>query len=72
MTPVELRKIVRETILKIGQPFNTSDLYYRMRKDYGILNRILINEVLDELCESGAVDYSEIDDGVWAFNVIMK
>lgn len=71
MELAELRRCIREVILKMKQPFNTSDLYYKLKVDHGILNRILINEVLDELCDSGAVDYSEIGNDVWAFSVVM-
>lgn len=65
-----LRKIIRETILQMERPFNVSDLFYKLDSTNGIRNRSLILEVLDELCDSGAIDYSEINDDCWAFNVI--
>ena len=65
-----LRKIIRETILQMERPFNVSDLFYKLDSVYGIRNRALILEVLDELCDSGAIDYSEINDDCWAFNVV--
>lgn len=64
-----LRKTIRETILQMERPFNVSDLFYKL-DSIGIQNRALILEVLDELCDSGAIDYSEINDDCWAFNVI--
>lgn len=65
-----LRKTIRETILEMERPFNVSDLFYKLDTAHGIRNRTLILEVLDELCESGAIDYSEINDDCWAFNVV--
>lgn len=66
----ELRKIIRETILRMERPFNVSDLFYRLDSENMIQNRALILEVLDELCDSGVIDYSEINDDCWAFNVV--
>lgn len=66
----KLRKIIRETILQMERPFNVSDLFYKLDSSYNIRNRTLILEVLDELCDSGAIDYSEINDDCWAFNVV--
>ena len=65
-----LRKIIRETILQMERPFNVSDLFYKLDSVYNIRNRTLILEVLDELCDSGAIDYSEINDDCWAFKVV--
>lgn len=66
----ELRKTIRETILEMERPFNVSDLFYKLDNTHGIRNRTLILDVLDELCDSGAIDYSEINDDCWAFNVV--
>lgn len=65
-----LRRIIRETILEMERPFNISDLFYKLDSVNNIKNRALIMEVLDELCDSGAIDYSEINDDCWAFNVV--
>ena len=67
-----LRKIIRETILEMERPFNVSDLFYKLNHAHNIRNRTLILEVLDELCDSGVIDYSEINDDCWAFNVVAK
>lgn len=60
--------IIKETILDMKRPFNVSDLFYRLQAR-GITNRTLILEVLDELCDSGLINYSEINDDCWAFSV---
>lgn len=71
MSNNEQRTIIREVILGMERPFNVSDLFYRLDKNHGIRNRPLIREVLDELCDSGKIDYSEINDDCWAFEVVM-
>lgn len=63
------RRIIRKTILSFTSPFNTTDLYHRLETRFRIVNRPLINEVLDELCNSDAVEYSEIENDVWAYTV---
>lgn len=64
----DFSKTIKETILNMERPFNVSDLFYRLAAK-GITNRTLILEVLDELCDSGLIDYSEINDDCWAFSV---
>lgn len=65
----DLSRIIKETILDMERPFNVSDLLYRLALK-GVTNRTLILEVLDELCDNGLIDYSEINDDCWAFSVI--
>ena len=65
-----LRKTIRDAILEMERPFNVSDLFYKLKSEHNIQDRTLILEVLDELCDSGAIDYSEINDDCWAFNVV--
>lgn len=62
-------KIIKDTILHMEKPFNVSDLLYTLESQ-GIKNRALILAILDELCDSGFLDYSEVNDDCWAFNVI--
>lgn len=64
-----LSGIIKETILGMERPFNVSDLFYQLELK-GVKNRTLILEVLDELCDNELIDYSEINDDCWAFNVI--
>lgn len=66
----EQRAIIREVILGMERPFNVSDLFYKLDVKHEIRNRPLILEVLDELCDSGIIDYSEINDDCWAFEVV--
>ena len=66
----ELRTTIREAILSMERPFNISDLFYKLEANHGIRNRPLILEILDELCDNGVIDYSEINDDCWAFNVV--
>lgn len=65
----DLSRIIKETILEMERPFNVSDLLYRLALKK-VTNRTLILEVLDELCDNGLIDYSEINDDCWAFSVI--
>lgn len=64
------RDIVRKTILEMERPFNISDLFYTLEDRYQIQDRKLILDILDELCENGAISYSEINDDCWAFAVV--
>ena len=64
-----LSRIIKETIIDMERPFNVSDLLYRLALKK-VTNRTLILEVLDELCDNGLIDYSEINDDCWAFSVI--
>lgn len=63
------RAIIRQTILSMERPFNVSDLFYLLKKKYDITNRQLILNILEELCESGVIKYSEVFDDCWAFAV---
>lgn len=65
----EYSRIIKETILEMERPFNVSDLFYRLAAKE-VTNRALILEVLDELCDNGLIDYSEIYDDCWAFSVV--
>lgn len=65
----DMSGIIKRTILGMERPFNVSDLLYQLFLD-GVTNRTLILEVLDELCDNGLIDYSEINDDCWAFSVI--
>ena len=69
MSNKKMREIIEVTILSMERPFNVSDLFFKLERDQGIQNRILIMEVLDELCDSGKLSYAEINDDCWAFLV---
>ena len=58
---------IQDAILAIDKPFNKTDLFYYMKHEHGIENRILICEVLDDLCDNGMLRYIEIEDDCWAF-----
>lgn len=64
------RKTIRRTILRMERPFNVVDLFYTLEKDHDIQDRKLILDILDEMCESGVISYSEIYDDCWAFAVV--
>ena len=57
-------------ILEFDKPFNLADLYYKFSK-ISTINRIKIRNILDDLCDSGRVEYSEIDSDIWGFEVVM-
>lgn len=69
MSNREMRETIEAVIMGMERPFNVSDLFYKLEKEHQIKNRVLILEVLDELCESGRLSYSEIRDDCWAFLV---
>ena len=60
---------IREVILNMPSYFNLSDLYYILKKEYDIVNRLNIRRIVDELCESEAIEYEPINNDEWAFRV---
>jgi len=64
------RAIIRQTILGMEKPFNVSELFYLLETTYGIVNRQLILNILEELCESGVIKYSEVRNDCWAFALV--
>lgn len=66
----DLQQTIRNVILSMERPFNLSDLFYTLRENYEIRNRVLVLWVLDELCENGMINYSEVNNDCWAFEVI--
>lgn len=67
MTEVELRAKIAKLILKMDKPFNLSDLFIQCEKQLNVSSKKLILDILDELCDCGAVSYSEISDDCWAY-----
>ena len=68
MTEIELRTEVANLILKMDKPFNLSDLFILCEKQLNLKNRKFILDTLEELCDCGAVNYSEISDDCWAYS----
>lgn len=66
------RAIIRQTILAMDRPFNLSDLFCLLETEYGIDNRQLILNIVEELCESGVIKYSEVIDDCWQYEVIRR
>lgn len=67
MTVTELRSNIANLILEMDKPFNLSDLFILCQNQLNVTNKKLILDVLEELCDCGAVSYSEISDDCWAF-----
>lgn len=61
---------VSQTILSIRGVFNLQDLFYLMKINQDINARTLIMCVVDELCENGLIQYVEINDNCWGFEVV--
>lgn len=66
------RAIIRQTILDMERPFSISDLFHRLESKYNIKNKQLALNILEELCESGLIKYSEVVDHHWAFEVVPR
>ena len=58
---------IRNVIISLDEPFTKIDIIYLLMSKYGIENRLLIGEVLDNLCENQILRYVEIDTNRWAF-----
>lgn len=66
MSEKEIRERIAELIIEIEKPFSLAGLFFVCYKE-GISNEDLILEVLEDLCDSGIVSYSEIQDQCWAY-----
>lgn len=64
------RAIIRQTILGMERPFCLSELFEKLDNDYQIVERQLILNILEEMCESGAIKYSEVVDDSWRYSVV--
>ena len=67
MNQIEVKTDIATLILEMEKPFRLSDLFTRCEQNLNVHNRELILDVLDELCDCGAIEYSEINDDCWAF-----
>lgn len=56
-------------ILDMDRPFKISQLL-AVTSQQNITNDELVLDVLGQLCESGIIKYSEIQDDVWAYRKI--
>lgn len=64
------REIIRQTILSMDKPFNMTDLFYLLEEEHGIFNRQLILNIVEEMCESGVIEYSEVIDDRWLYRLV--
>ena len=74
-------EIIKNVILDMEKPFDISDLFIKLDRDYNITNKTKILFVLSILIDSGLVDYSEIkNSGIneaenkdyWAYRSILS
>lgn len=65
-TRINMEMMICDVILGMDRPFKVSQLLAETDKR-GIINKDLVLEILSQLCESGLIKYSEIDDDVWAY-----
>lgn len=65
-TRINLEMTICDMILGMDRPFKISQLLYEAEKR-GLTNKDLVLGILDQLCESGLVKYSEVEDDVWAY-----
>lgn len=60
-----------DVILGMDKPFKISHLLMETGK-HGITNRDLVLDVLSQLCESGLIKYSEVEDDIWAYRKMVQ
>ena len=68
MTEIELRTNIAKLILELEKPFNLSDLFILCEFRFNVCNKRFILDILEELCDCGVVNYSEISDDCWAYS----
>lgn len=66
---INIEMSICDVILGMERPFKISQLLCETRK-IGVENDDLVLDILDQLCESGKIKYSEIEDDVWAYKKI--
>lgn len=59
-------KRICDIILSMKQSFRIPYLFERMAEE-GITDKDFVLDIIDQLCDSGVIRYSEIDDNVWAY-----
>lgn len=57
---------ISEIILSMERPFKISQLFQEMER-HDITDMTLVLEVLDQLCDSGLIKYSEVENDEWAY-----
>lgn len=65
-TRINLEMTICDMILGMDRPFKISQLL-QVAEEHGLTNKDLVLEILDQLCESGLIKYSEVEDDVWAY-----
>ena len=68
-TRINMEMTICSIILSMERPFKISQLFSKT-DEYNITNKDLVLEILGQLCESGKIKYSEIEDDVWAYKKI--
>lgn len=66
MSEREKKDRIAELIIEIEKPFSLAGLFFVCHKK-GITDKDLVLEVLEELCDLGIINYSEIQDECWAY-----
>lgn len=66
MSEKEIRDQIAELIIEIEKPFSLEGLFFACKRR-GISDQELILEVLEDLCDSGIIGYSEVQDQCWAY-----
>ena len=67
-TRADKEMAICDLVLNMDRPFKASQLLREAEK-CGIANKDLVLGVIDQLSESGAIKYSEIKDGEWAYQL---
>lgn len=68
--------IIKNVILDMDKPFDISDLFIRLHREYNIEDKTKILVVLSVLVDCGLVDYSEIkcsdSEDYWAYQSVLS
>lgn len=70
-SPNETREIVTKIILNMDKPFRISELFKQLEQ-VNIIDKSFVLGLLDELCDSGLVNYSEIIDDGWYYDSVFS
>lgn len=68
---INMEMTICNVILSMERPFRVSQLFDKI-EEYGITKKDLVLDILDQLCESGIIKYSEIENDEWAYSKLLR
>lgn len=68
---IHLEMMICEFILEFDKPFKVSTVIKELERK-GVSDQTLILRIIDQLCDSGHLKYSEVDNDEWAYKKTLQ